>query len=100
MRDLTAIWKNILDKVIIKNCTDLVSYSYCSVFHVKDLHPISQRVLRRTKVVNIYDNKVGRGQLWEGSSPTLRQAIQDMSWREIIQGRVLIIGDMNAYNIM
>lgn len=63
MRVLTAVWKDILDKVIIENRTDLVSYPYCSILDVKKLHPISQKVLRRTKVVNIYDNKVGRGQL-------------------------------------
>lgn len=84
MRVLTAIRKDVLDKVIIENRTDLVSHPYCSVLDVKELHPISRKVPRRTRVVNVYDNKVGRGQLWKGSSPTLRRAIQDVSWRQII----------------
>lgn len=79
MRVLTAVRKDILDKVIIENRTDLVNHPYCSVLNIKELHPISKNFLRRTRVVNVYDNKVGRGQLWEGSSPTLRRAIQDVS---------------------
>ena len=31
-----------------------------------------------------------------GFSSTIRQAIQDIPWRLVIRGRVLIIGDMNA----
>ncbi len=58
-----------------------------------------KKVLRTTRVVNLYDNKVGKGQLWEGSSPRVRQTIQNVSWRHI-NGRVLILGDMNAHSTM
>ncbi len=33
-------------------------------------------------------------------SPTVRRAIQDVSWRPIITGRVLIVGDVNAHSSM
>lgn len=56
--------------------------------------------MRTTRVVNLYNNKVGKGQLWEGSSPTVWQTIQNVSWRHIIRGRVLIVGDMNAHSTM
>ena len=100
MRVLTVVRRDILNKVLIENRTDLVSHPYCLVLDIKELHPISGRVLRKTRVINLYDNKVGRGQLWEGSSPTIRRAIQDLSWRHIIRGRVLIVGDMNAHSTM
>ena len=56
--------------------------------------------MQAKKALNLYDNKVGRGQIWEGPSPILRRAIQDISWRQIIRGRVLIVGDVNAHSPM
>lgn len=100
MRVLTAIRKDILNSVFIENCTDLVSHSYCSVLDIKDLHPLSGKVLRKTGVVNLYDNKVDRGQLWEGPSTLVHRVIQDIPWNLIIRGRVLITGDMNARSPM
>ena len=41
---------------------------------------------------------MGKRQPWEGSCPTLRRAIQDIRWRSVIRGRVLIVGDMNAHS--
>ena len=95
---MTAVRKDILNRVIIDNRTDLASHPYCLVLDIKELYPVSRKILRKTRVVNLYDNKVGRGQVWEGSDPSIRRAIQDLSWRNIIKGRVLIIGDMNAHS--
>lgn len=78
MRVLTAVRKDVLSKVIIDNQIDLISHSYCSVLDIKELHPLSRKVLRKTRVVNLYDNKVGRGQIWQGSSSRVRRAIQDL----------------------
>ena len=62
MRVLTAVRKDILSKVIVDNRTeDLASHSYCSVLDIKELHPLSRKVLRKIRVVNLYDNKFGRG---------------------------------------
>lgn len=95
MRVLMAVRKDILSRVVIENRTDLVSHPYCMVLDISELHPQSGRCLRRTRVVNLYDNKVGKEQLWEGSSATIRRAIQDISSRSIIRGRVLLV--INLY---
>ena len=79
MQVLTTVRKDILNEVIIDNWTDLISHLYCPVFDIKELHPWFKRVLRKTRVVNLYDNKVRRGQVWEGSSPIVWRAIQDIS---------------------
>ncbi len=63
IRVLTAVRKDILYKVIIDNQTDLASHPYCSVLDIKELHPLSRKVLRKTRVVNLYDNKVGKRQV-------------------------------------
>ncbi len=100
MRVLVAVKKDILSKVIIENQTDLVSHPYCMVFDIRELRPQSRRYLRRTRVVNLYDNKVGRDQLWQGPNAPVRRAIQDIPWGLVIRGRVLIVGDMNAHSNM
>ena len=98
MRVLMTVRKDILNKVIIDNRTDLVSHLYCSVLDIKELHALTRKVLRKTRVVYLYDNKFGRGQIWEGLSPVLQRAIQDISWSQIIRGRLPIVGDMNAHS--
>lgn len=53
---------------------------------------------RKTRIVNIYDNKLGKIQIWEGPDRRVRRAIQDILWESIIKRQMLILGDMNAYS--
>ena len=78
MRVLMAVKKDILNRVIVENRTDLVSHPYCIVLDIRELHPQSRRCLRRTRVVNLYDNKVGKDQPWQGPNASVRRAIQDI----------------------
>lgn len=71
--------RDILNKVIIDNWTDLISYPYCSVLDIKKLHLLSRKVLKKTKFDNLYDNNFNRELIWEGSSSEIQRAIQDMS---------------------
>ncbi len=75
IRVLMAFKKDILSNVVIENRTDLLDHPYCMVLDIKELHPQSRNLLRKTRVVNLYDNKIGREQRWERSSPKVRQAI-------------------------
>ena len=61
MQVLIAVRKDILNKVIIENRTDLVSHPYCIVLDIKELNSVSGKISRRTRVVNLYDNKIGNG---------------------------------------
>ena len=87
-----------LHRVVIDNQTELVSHLYCSVLDIKELHSLTRKVVRKTRVVNLYNNKVDKGQVWERSSPRLGRAIQDISWHQIIRVRLLIVGDVNAHS--
>ncbi len=73
---------------------------YCIVLDMRELDPVSRKYSRRKRVVNLYDNKIGNGCVWQGSSSIIRRAIQNIPWRLVIRGRVLIIGDMNAHSSM
>ena len=63
MQVLTAVKKEILSKVIIDNQMDLVHHLYCLVLDIKELYHLSEKVLRKTRVINLYDNKAGRVQI-------------------------------------
>ena len=68
MRVLIAVRKDILNKVIIENRTDLVSHPYCIVMDIRELNPVSGKFSRKTRDVNLYDNKIGNGCVWQRSS--------------------------------
>lgn len=54
--------------------------------------------MRKTHIVNIYDNWVGRDQIWQGNREEKRRAIQDAEWEKIIDGRTVLAGDFNAHS--
>lgn len=55
---LRAVQKDILNKVIIENRTNLVNHLYCIILDIKEFHPVSGKHIRKTRVVNLYDNKL------------------------------------------
>lgn len=71
MRDLTTVRKDILYNVTIDNGTDLVSHLYCSILDIKEFHSLTKKVVRKTKIVNLYDKKVDKEHVWDRSSPRL-----------------------------
>lgn len=99
-RVLVAVRKDILNKIIVKNQTDLVSHPYCMALDITEFGSLLSGRKRKTRIINVYDNKIGEGQRWQGSSPRVRRAIEDMSWQSLIKHRVLIVGDMNAHSTM
>ena len=46
----------------------------------------------------MYDNSIGQGCTWQGHTAIIRRVIEDIGWGHIIQGRVLLSGDMNAHS--
>ena len=84
MQVLIAVRKDILNKVIIENQTDLVSHPYYIILNIRELNPVSGKYWRKTRVINLYDNKIDNGCVWQGSSSTIWQTIQNIFWKPII----------------
>lgn len=63
MQVLTMIKKDILNRVLVKNYTDLIGHLYCSILDIKEFYSLLRKVLKKTKVINLYDIKVDRKQL-------------------------------------
>lgn len=84
MQVLITIKKDILNKVIIENWTDLVSHPYCIILDIRKINPVSRKYSRKTRVVNFYNNKISNRCVWQGSSSIIQQAIQEILWKPII----------------
>lgn len=58
----------------------------------------SEKPARRTRVVNVYDNRFGQRWTWEGDTHRNRRALEDITWDKVIRGRVLLLGDVKAHS--
>jgi hypothetical protein len=88
---VTAVRRDIVDKVVIEARTDLADHPYFVVLDVVEQE-------RRTRVVNCYDNQLGPSFTYTGTSRRTRRALEDIGWGQIIRGRCLILGDFNAHS--
>ena len=78
--------------------SDLVDHPYLMVLDIRDLDQKTRIPTRRTRVVNVYDQVIGREYTYLGAYVRRRRAIEDVSWDRIIIERIVFIGDFNAYN--
>ena len=97
-RVMTAIRKDILNRVVMDNRTDLIAHSYFLAIDVREINPRIKRSDRRTRVVNAYYIIIEAGHTWQGFSSRVRRALQDVEWQATLQGRVLLVGDLNAHS--
>lgn len=63
MQVLKVVKNDILNRIFKKNCTDLVSHLYCSVLDIKELYSFLKNVLKKSRIVNLDNNKVDKKQL-------------------------------------
>ena len=87
MQILIAIKKDILDRVIIDNRTDLISHPYCLCLDIKEFDPKSKKSLRKTRITNLYNNKVSQEQLWKRLYSRVQRAMEDIRYRQVIQAK-------------
>lgn len=85
-RVLTAVKKELVNKIMVENRTNLVNHLYFLVLDIRDLDGKSYRPTRRARVINIYDNRVGQGCTWERETPQNCRAIGDIIQDRVIRG--------------
>ena len=78
--------------------TDLINHPYFMLLEIRELDPRSKKPGRKTRIVNVYENRVGKGCTWDGGISRTRRALEDINWEPVIRGRVLIAGDINAHS--
>lgn len=95
---MTAMRKKLIDKIVIDHKTDLLNHSYFMLLEIWRLNLQQKRPERKIQVVNIYDNWGERSYIQDGGIYYTRKALEDVNWRLVIQGQVLIAKDINAYS--
>ena len=78
---MIVVKKDILNKVIVENWTNLISHFYCIILDIRELNPVSEEYSRKIRVVNLYNNKIGNKCIWQEFSSIIRRTIQDIFWR-------------------
>lgn len=63
---MTAVKKDLIDKVMVDHRTDLIDHPYFMLLDVRKLDLQSKIPGRKTRVINVYDNWVRRKCTWDG----------------------------------
>jgi endonuclease/exonuclease/phosphatase family metal-dependent hydrolase len=94
---MIAIQRDLLDQLTIEAQMDLINHPYILTIDVWELGRTQERV-RRTRVINCYDNWLGANHHWQGENTQRRWAIKDANWEQLIIGQCLLLGDFNAHS--
>ena len=78
-RVLTAIRKDLANRVVVEKRSDLVDHPYVIMLDIKDFNTNTRLPTRCTRVVNIYDQVINRNRPYQGNSKRPRRAIEDIS---------------------
>jgi hypothetical protein len=54
--------------------------------------------MRKTRLVNTYDNKIGLKTYYKENYDRSRRAIEDIRWEPILRDKVVLLGDFNAHS--
>ena len=83
---------------MIEKRSNLINHSYVIILNIKDLNQKTRLSLRRIKVVNVYDQVIGRRYIYLGVYIRRRRVIENISWDKIIIERIIFIGNFNIYS--
>jgi hypothetical protein len=68
-RVLIIIRKDLQNNLIIEPRTDLINYSYALALDIWDIHYITRRKIKRTRLINVYNNIINiRPENWQNAS--------------------------------
>ncbi len=95
---MMTVQKKLTDKIVVEYRTDLINHPYIMLLEIRELDPRSKKPARKTHIVNVYDNQVGRGCTWDGGISHTRRVLEDIEWGPVIRGRVLIARDINNHS--
>jgi len=91
-----AVKRDIMAQVIIEARTDLINHPYALVLDIWDIQPVTKTKKRRTRLINVYDNRIGLGTCYKGDAERTWRAIEDIQWQPLLRGRAVLLGDFNA----
>lgn len=81
---ITAVRRNLRDKIIMNNITKLVYHPYFIFFEIRELDMQSKKLERETQVVNAYENQRKNGCIWNRVIWHIRTILEDVDWEPIV----------------
>lgn len=88
---------DIAERIIVESRSDIIDHPYIQVMDVQELDSIKKKK-KRTRTANLYDNGVRENLIWHGNRAEKNRSFQDVDWRLIIKGRMILVGDFNAHS--
>ncbi len=79
-----AIKRDIMAQLIIEARTDLINHPYALVLDIWDIQPNTKTKKRRTRLINIYDNRIGLGTCYKGNADRTWRAMEDIQWQPLL----------------
>jgi hypothetical protein len=78
-RVLIAIRKDLLAKIITESRSDLVNHPYFLAIDIWELHSQSKKKMRKTRLINCYDARIGLNTTYQEDIDSNRRAIEDIN---------------------
>lgn len=74
-----------LNKIIIKNRIDLISYFYYMLINIIKFKTFLGMYKRKTRVINIYNNKIRKNQKWQSLNSKKKYILKNINWQFMIK---------------
>lgn len=81
---MTAVKKELINKIVVDLKTDLVNHLYFMLLEISEFDPRSNKLGRKRWVINIYNNWVRKGYIWNGKISRNRRALENVNYRPVI----------------
>ena len=82
---MTVVRKTLVDKIVVNHKINLINYFYFILLEIQEIDSQSKKLGKKTRVVNAYDNRIGRDYTWDGGISCTKRALEDINWNPFIQ---------------
>lgn len=90
---------NTMGRLILDARTDIIDHPYIIVLDIWELNRQREKMKRRTRLVNNYNNNIRADQVWSPvGSATRHWALAEGEWTAILLGRTVFLGDFKAHS--
>ena len=86
-RVVVAIRRDLVNKVIAEARTDLLDHPYFMTMDLWELNRAREKI-RRTRIINCYDNWLGISHCWHGGNERQRRALEDVQSYRVAKKKV------------
>lgn len=81
---ITVIKKDFVNKIVVDYKTDIIDYPYFILLEICKLKIYSKRHERKIQGINIYNNWIKRGYMWNNGINRIKRVLENINWKLII----------------